>query len=190
MNNWWLPYIIFYSFCAPLILWMHNNILFNCIIPNETMPHLVTILYSPFTFSRLCQQKAQLNNTPGPISTKLTTYLVNVSLKIKMLISEMCEYFLLKKCEKLLQCKSFSYFSIINISVFDYIAVKHLTSWPPNKLVKRMMLWTTGPCLLETASKQARHKYKQHSAINNCEMKREHFSFLSLFFFFFFVVLY
>ena len=27
-----------------------------------------------------------------------------------MLISQICQYFLLKKCEKLLQCKSFSHF--------------------------------------------------------------------------------
>ena len=46
----------------------------------------------------------------GPGCSKLTTSLVNVSLKFKMLISEICQYFLLKKCEKLLQCKSFSHF--------------------------------------------------------------------------------
>ena len=36
--------------------------------------------------------------------------LVNVSVKFQMLISEIFQYFLLKKCEKLLQCKSFSHF--------------------------------------------------------------------------------
>ena len=47
---------------------------------------------------------------PGPGCSKLTTSLVNVSLKFQTLISEICQYFLLKKCEKLLQCKSFSHF--------------------------------------------------------------------------------
>ena len=46
----------------------------------------------------------------GPGCLKLTMSLVNVSLKVRKLISEMCQYFLLKKCVKLLQCKSFSYF--------------------------------------------------------------------------------
>ena len=46
----------------------------------------------------------------GPSCSKLTTSLVNVSLKFQTLISEICQYFLLKKCEKLLQCKSFSHF--------------------------------------------------------------------------------
>ena len=55
---------------------------------------------------------------PGPGCSKLTTSLVNVLLKFQMLISEICQYFLLKKCEKLLQCKSFSHFSTKNISVF------------------------------------------------------------------------
>ena len=39
---------------------------------------------------------------PGPGCSKLTTSLVNVSLKFQMLISQIHQYFLLKKCEKLL----------------------------------------------------------------------------------------
>ena len=46
----------------------------------------------------------------GPGCSKLTTSLVNVSLKFQTLISEIWQYFLLKKYEKLLQCKSFSHF--------------------------------------------------------------------------------
>ena len=49
-------------------------------------------------------------NISGPCCSKLTTSLVNVSLKFQTLISEICHYFLLKKCEKLLHCKSFSHF--------------------------------------------------------------------------------
>ena len=44
----------------------------------------------------------------GSGCSKLTS-LVNVSLKFQTLISEIGQYFLLKKCEKLLQCTSFSY---------------------------------------------------------------------------------
>ena len=42
--------------------------------------------------------------------SKLTMSLVNVLLNFQELISQICQYFLLKKCEKLLQCKSFSHF--------------------------------------------------------------------------------
>ena len=46
----------------------------------------------------------------GPGCSKLTTSLVNVLLKFQTLLSQICQYFLLKNCEKLLQCKSFSHF--------------------------------------------------------------------------------
>ena len=82
---------------------------------------------------------------PGPSCSKLTTSLVNVSLKFPKLISEICRYFLLKNCEKLLQCKSLSHFFNKNINVFGYKVIKHLRSWPLNELVKLTMLWTTGP---------------------------------------------
>ena len=61
--------------------------------------------------------------TSGSGCLKLTMSLVNVSLKFQTLISNVCQYFLLKKCEKLL-----SFFSTKNISVFGYEVVKHLTS--------------------------------------------------------------
>ena len=46
----------------------------------------------------------------GPGCSKLMKSLVNLSLKFQTLISQICQYFLLKKCEKLMQCKSFSHF--------------------------------------------------------------------------------
>ena len=47
---------------------------------------------------------------PRPGCSKLTTSLVNVLLIFQMFISQICQYFLLKNCEQLLQCKSFSHF--------------------------------------------------------------------------------
>ena len=61
---------------------------------------------------------------PGPGCSKLTTSLVNVSLKFQMLISEICQYFLLKKCS----AKASLIYSTKNFSVFGYKVVKHLTS--------------------------------------------------------------
>ena len=46
----------------------------------------------------------------GPSCSKLRTSLVNISLKFQTYISQICQYILLKQCEKLLQCKSFSHF--------------------------------------------------------------------------------
>ena len=58
----------------------------------------------------------------GPGCSKLTTSFVNETLKFQMLISQICQYYLLKKCEKLLQCKSFSHFFNKKISV--YLVIK------------------------------------------------------------------
>ena len=60
--------------------------------------------------------------------SKLMTSLVNILLKFQKLISEIHQYFCLKKCEKLLHCKSFSHFLNKNINVFPYKVVKHLMS--------------------------------------------------------------
>ena len=55
--------------------------------------------------------------------SKLMTPLVSILLKFQMLMSEICQCFLLKNCEKL-----FSHFSTKNISVFGFKVVKHLMS--------------------------------------------------------------
>ena len=61
----------------------------------------------------------------GPGCSKLTTSLVNKALKFQTLISQICQYFLLKKCEKLVHCKSFSLFlSTKNIRILGYKVVK------------------------------------------------------------------
>ena len=61
----------------------------------------------------------------GPGCSKLTTSLVNVSLTFQTLISQIRQYFWLKKCEN---AKASLILSTKNISVFGYKVVKHLTS--------------------------------------------------------------
>ena len=56
-------------------------------------------------------------------SSKLTTLLVKVSLNYQKLMSQICQYFLLEKCEKLLASLIFSTKSF---SVFGYKVIKHL----------------------------------------------------------------
>ena len=55
--------------------------------------------------------------TPGLCCFKLTMTFVNVSLNFQELISQICQYFLLKKCECI---------STKNFSIFGYKVVKHL----------------------------------------------------------------
>ena len=52
-----------------------------------------------------------LDLQPGAGCSKLTTSLVNVSLKLKTLKLQIHCYILLEKCENLLQCKRYSHFS-------------------------------------------------------------------------------
>ena len=87
----------------------------------------------------LSRKKEPLNQFlyPGPGCSKLKTLLVNVSLKFQTLISEICQYFFLKKCEKLL---NFSHFFNKNISVVGYKVIKHLSSWQLNEPVKLTMV--------------------------------------------------
>ena len=81
----------------------------------------------------------------GPGCSKLKTSLVNVSLKFQTLISQICQYFLLENVKIFCSAKASLIFSRKNFSVFGYEVVKHLMSWPLNKLVKLTMLWTSGP---------------------------------------------
>ena len=53
---------------------------------------------------------------PGASCSKLMTVLVNVSLKFQMLISQIHQYFLLKKCEKL--------FSFFQQKISVYLVIK------------------------------------------------------------------
>ena len=72
-------------------------------------------------------KKIVLTRVTGPSCSKLTTSLVNVSLKFQTLISQKSGYFVLKKCEKQ-KLLTFYIFSTKNISLFGNKVVKHLTS--------------------------------------------------------------
>ena len=66
---------------------------------------------------------------PGPGCSKLTTLLVNVSLKFQTLISQIHHYFLLKKkCVKLLHCKIFSHFINKKYQCIWLLSCKNLIS--------------------------------------------------------------
>ena len=80
--------------------------------------HIVTLYHNG---QKDIYRKKYQNKCSGPGCSKLMMSLVNVSLKFQMLIPEICQYFLWKKCEKLL------IFSTKNFSVFGYKVVKHLT---------------------------------------------------------------
>ena len=71
---------------------------------------------------------SQLFKIPGPGCSKLTTSLVNGSLKFQMLISDIRQYFLSKNVRSFCNAKATLIFSIENFSVFGYKVVKHLKS--------------------------------------------------------------
>ena len=74
-----------------------------------------------------------LGRDQGPVGSKLTTLLVNISLKFQILISENCQNFLLKNVRSFCSAKASLIFSTKNISVFGYEDLKHLMSWPLNE---------------------------------------------------------
>ena len=90
-----------------------NNILFNILNSYEqynfTRTSLTTYIFVPYNAIGGARGGNILNRT-GPGCSKLTTSLVNVSLKFQTLISQIGRYFLSKKFVKLLHCKSFSHF--------------------------------------------------------------------------------
>ena len=63
-----------------------------------------------------------------PGSSKLTTSLVNVSLKFQMLISQICQYFCRKNVRRFCSAKASLILFDKHITVFGYKVVKHLTS--------------------------------------------------------------
>ena len=65
-------------------------------------------------------RKQKLEDWAG--CSKLAMSLVNVSLNFQKLVSQICQYFLLKNV------RSFLIFSAKNFSVFGYKVLKHLTS--------------------------------------------------------------
>ena len=63
---------------------------------NDLVPLVPRLVFASYNFG--CSQS-------GPSCSKLTTSLVNVSLKFQTLITQIHCYFLLKKCENPLHCK-------------------------------------------------------------------------------------
>ena len=74
---------------------------------NESRLYIVKLYTGPdFKSGAWSNEKGQKNGHLNSRSRlfKTTMSLVNVSLKFQTFISNICQYFLLKKCEKLLQC--------------------------------------------------------------------------------------
>ena len=73
--------------------------------------------------------------TTGPSCSKLTTSLVNVSLKFQTLILQIHCYFLLKKCENPLHCKGFShFFNRKNVRILCTAKDSHIFSTKSNSV--------------------------------------------------------
>ena len=142
--SWWVFILKFSWLCSVTLLMWKLVVLFSyasCIWPENWLWNKVMFCSCALMTLRY---RSLSHRAPGPSCSNLMTSLVKVTLKFRMYIFEICQYFLLEKYEKLLQCK-LPYFFNKNISVFGYKVIKHLTSWPLNELIKLTMLWTTGP---------------------------------------------
>ena len=69
--------------------------LYNVALTNDAVSFRTSKLCSKF--SALCKSSVCLVFIPGPGCSKLTTSLVNVSLKFQRLISQICQYFFVEK---------------------------------------------------------------------------------------------
>ena len=100
--------------------------------------------FLPVSSSFFCGSTAwfvsDLVRNPGPSCSKLTTSLVNVSLKFQTLILQIHCYFLLKKCENPLHCKGFSHFFNKNNNVFVTLADICLTNLCLNDIVNLLTM--------------------------------------------------
>ena len=82
---------------------------------------------------------------PGPSCSKLTTSLVNDSLKFTPSDMQICWNFLLKNVSSFRNAKATHIFSAKNIRILYIESAKTVNEMTLNELVKLTMLWTTGP---------------------------------------------
>ena len=92
-----------------------------------------------------CTTHGRVQKTSRPSYSKLTTSLVNFWLKFQALYLKHANIFCWKNVRSFCIAKASLNFSTKNKSVIGYKVIKHLTSWPLNKLVKLTMLCATGP---------------------------------------------
>ena len=86
------------------------------------------IIIDFFLLRTISKCLSSYHKRPGPGCSELTTSLVNVSLNFQKLMSQICQYFLLKNVRSFCSAKASLIFSTKNFSVFGYKVVKHLTS--------------------------------------------------------------
>ena len=85
---------------------------------------------------------------PEPSCSKLTTSLVNDSLKFKSSDMQICWNFLLKNVSSFCSAKATHIFSAKNIRILYIESAKIVNERTLNELVKLTTLWTTGPSML------------------------------------------
>ena len=94
--------------------------------------HKGKILYLTKTFNVNAKADAKADTNagvttttiPGPGCSKLTTLLVNEMLKFQMLITQICQYILLRKCE--CSAKASLIFSTKSVRIFGYKVLQYL----------------------------------------------------------------
>ena len=85
---------------------------------------------------------------PGPSCSKLTTSLVNNSLKFTWVIRKYAKIFCWKNVSSFCSAKATHIFSAKNIRILYIESAKTVNEMTLNELVKLTTLWTTVPCML------------------------------------------
>ena len=109
---------------------------------------LLTVLWNlPAMYSRDPNQ----SYWSGPSCSKLTTSLVNDSLKFTSSDTQICWNFLLKNVSSFWRAKATHIFSAKNIRILYIESAKTVNEMTLNELVKLTTLWTTGPWIFTIA---------------------------------------
>ena len=94
---------------------------------------------------QLKKGKVRIFTHPGPSCSKLTTLLVNDSLKFTSSDTQICWNFSLKNVSSFCIAKATHIFSAKNIRILYIESTKTVNEMTLNELVKLTTLWTTGP---------------------------------------------
>ena len=87
----------------------------------------------------------------GPSCSKITMWLINVSLKLCSLNTAYTHIFAEKNVSSFCICKSYSHFFSKNTCELDIVLTRTFNILTTNYTIKLMMLLTTGPCVRRIA---------------------------------------
>ena len=138
-------------YCSPLELQNEQSLHggnSNQIFENGLNVFFASYISSVFSVISSFLSKLLYHRRTGPSCSKLTTSLVNDSLKFASTDIKYAEIFCWKNVSSFCSAKATHIFSAKNIRILHIESAKTVNEMTLNGLVKLTMLWTTGPRLL------------------------------------------